>query len=347
MRSELAERVEAECEPLNEKHFKKFARNGVFFLENDGMKMKYFFRSGKGGRDGSPLYLCFHQGGGSKDMNDSCWSGMQGYYSVKGSLIVPRVPTDAVGGWNKPHIPGLVQRALYESFVLRDIDTNRVYILGYSLGGYGTAWMGPLMADRWAAFGSSAAGIEPSGAPLVNLRNTPVIIQAGTEDNTPPRYETAKRYVARLNELHEADEEGYIYKFREHQGAGHIFSDSDSPKWVGKHVREPYPEKVVWKPVSSGSWSPGSFYWLAGDGLTGKVVVTRDGNTIEIEEGSPSGLTLLLNEEFIDFDEPVVVKRGDEELFNGKVTRSLAVMIETYVARADKALTFTAKITLD
>ncbi|MFA4987836.1 MAG: dienelactone hydrolase family protein, partial [Candidatus Brocadiia bacterium] len=226
-----------------------FAKAGVFNVEAAGAKMKYFFRTGgKRGANGYPLYINLHGGGDSAEVNESAWETAKGQYSVSGSLIVPRSTQDVALSWAVPEAWPLVDRLLYESFLLRDVDPDSVYLMGYSMGGWGTLLMAPAMADRWAACAASAGGEHVQRAFPENLRNTPIIIQIGTDDNAFQRYALSKAYADKLKELKAADPDGYKYEYKEHKGAAHQIDDSGNPKWLAQYTRDTYPKKIVWRP---------------------------------------------------------------------------------------------------
>ena len=348
VKAAMARQVGREAKKAAPRSFRKFKRGGVFHVQAGGSKMKYYFRvGGKRGRSGYPLYINLHGGGAEKATNDSAWESAKGQYGVDGCLIVPRSTQDVALSWAVEEIWPLMDRLLAESFLLRNVDPDRVYVLGYSMGGWGTLLMGPAMADRWAAVGASAGGEQVQRAHAENLRNTPIIIQIGAQDHAFMRYGLSKAYAARLKELHEADKDGYVHKYKEHERAGHRISDGDTPKWLSQFKRNPYPEKVVWRPVGATRGHVKTFYYLAVDDPSGSVhiVVSRAGNRFMIEQASGVGvLTILLNDDFVDLDLPVVVVKDGDEAFNGKVERRLATLIETFEQRADRRLTFCAKV---
>jgi hypothetical protein len=347
----MTKQVYSEAKELNGAEIRKFTRGGDFHVAVGDAKMKYHFRiGGKKGRGGVPLYINLHGGGNDKATNDSAWQGAKEKYGVSGSLIVPRSTQDVALSWAVPEIWPLMDRLLAECFLLRGVDPDKVYVLGYSMGGWGTLLMGPAMADRWAAVGSSAGGEHVVRANVENLRNTPIIIQIGTEDHAFKRYELSKAYAEKLEELHAADPDGYEYEYKEHEGAGHSISDSDSPKWMSRFTRNPYPEKVVWKPVDVTQGHVRTFYYVAVDAPARgtHVVVSRSGNTFTIEKADGAKrLSILLNDDLADLEKPIVVLKGGEQVFSGPVERRLTTLLRTFEQRADHRLTFSARVELD
>jgi len=89
------------------------------------------------------------------------------------------------------------------------------------------------------------------------------------------------------------------------------------------------------------------FYWLRrAGGAGGKSDVARDGNKFTVTEGA-SGLSIMVNEKMIKFDQPVVVvdEKGTE-LFNGKVPYSLVTLVESIDVKKDPELCFPGRIDL-
>lgn len=348
IRKAMGKAVLAEVREENRAEFGAFAKQGEFRVTAGGATMKYAFRAGgKRGRNGVPLFVNLHGGGDSASVNDSAYESAKSQYSVPGALVVPRATQDVALSWAVPEIWPLIDRLLAECFLLRGVDPDRVYLLGYSMGGWGTLLMAPAMADRFAAAGASAGGEHASRAHPENLRNLPIIIQIGTEDHPFHRYELTKAYADALGVLRAADPGGYVFEYREHPGQGHQISDRDNPKWMAEHVRDPYPEKVVWMPVdATGGWVR-RFYWLGIDDPKGTmhVVATRKGNAIEIDRADGvAKLAIFLNDEMADLDEEIVVRRGDRELWRGRPERRLATLLETFAARADPRLAFPVRI---
>ena len=72
-----------------------------------------------------------------------------------------------------------------------NIDENRIYLMGHSMGGAGTIYLGVKYASNWAAIGAEApatapAGINPGNYPLNPAKNVPMIIVQGDWDELVP-----------------------------------------------------------------------------------------------------------------------------------------------------------------
>mgnify|MGYP000017527116 CR=1 FL=1 len=169
------------------------------------------------------------------------------------------------------------------------VDQERLYLTGYSMGGYGVYRLSALYPDRFAAAASwvgysgefigayltdpaKLAGLPPgivppigngrSGKPnigdpvdtLENLRHLPLVHLAGSNDQIVP---TSGQYAAprRLAEL------GYRSRFDLYPGYEHFaFAIVDDWKqvrsWLGNRRREPTPRQIDYK-FSDGWTAPG------------------------------------------------------------------------------------------
>jgi predicted peptidase len=63
-----------------------------------------------------------------------------------------------------------------------NIDTNSVYLMGHSMGGMGTWYLGQKYADKWAGLGVMSGGFGYKDYPAERLKGIPLIVGAGTND---------------------------------------------------------------------------------------------------------------------------------------------------------------------
>src|SRR6186997_2065979 len=86
-----------------------------------------------------------------------------------------------------------------------NVDENRTYLMGHSMGGAGTIYLGVKYASIWAAIGAEApatapAGINPTNYPLTPARNVPMIIVQGDMDTLVPVTGT-RLWIDQMKEL--------------------------------------------------------------------------------------------------------------------------------------------------
>jgi poly(3-hydroxybutyrate) depolymerase len=86
-----------------------------------------------------------------------------------------------------------------------NVDENRTYLMGHSMGGAGTIYLGVKYASIWAAIGAEApatspAGINPNNFSLEPAKNLPIIIVQGDMDTLVPVAGT-RLWIDKMKEL--------------------------------------------------------------------------------------------------------------------------------------------------
>lgn len=269
-----------------------------------GKTMRYDIkRLGTRPAKGFPLYIALHGGGsGPPGLNDSQWEQMKVYYASSvhdGIYVAPRGVSDTWDLHSQAESYVLYERLIENMVALEDVDSDRVYVLGYSAGGDGVYQIAPRLSDRLAAADMSAG--HPNG---VNLRNTfgvPLLLQVGERDGAYGRNRITVAYDAKLEALRQAFPGAYTHETFVHVGRPHNFYDNDpreSPypvfanpqkwlsagdrttvqrntnaiAWLKGYTRNPWPSRVVWDLTTradrrgNGVWPmPGhgqQHYWL-------------------------------------------------------------------------------------
>jgi poly(3-hydroxybutyrate) depolymerase len=101
-----------------------------------------------------------------------------------------------------------------------NVDENRTYLMGHSMGGAGAIYLGAKHANIWAAIGAEApatqpAGINPLNYSLKALKNVPVIIIQGDMDTLVPHLTSTRPWIEHMKEL------GITHKYVEEVGGDH------------------------------------------------------------------------------------------------------------------------------
>ena len=107
------------------------------------------------------------------------------------------------------------------------IDPNRIYLMGHSMGGGGTLYLGLKRADLWAGLAPMAPAIYSSPDQLEPVRHLPIIVIQGDRDRLVP-VAIARRWVAKMKELEMAHE--YI----EIKDGNHVTSITRNPEMIRK-----------------------------------------------------------------------------------------------------------------
>ncbi len=303
---------------------------------------------GRKPESGWDLFLSLHGGGGApKAVNDDQWQNQVRLYQPKqGLYVAPRAPTDTWDLWHQAHLDGLFDRLIEGAVIVMGANPDRVYLMGYSAGGDGVYQLAPRMADRWAAAAMMAG--HPNDASPIGLRNIGFAIHVGAQDGAYKRNQVAAAWKEKLETLRADDPGGYAHEVHLHEGMGHWMNlkDASALAWMATFTRTPYPGKVAWK---QDDVTHARLYWLAvpedRKRSGSEVVASRDGQAIVIERASGvDTLNILLNDDMLDLDRAVVVRRGRDALFDGIVSRSLAVLARTLNERRDPKLLFSAEI---
>jgi dienelactone hydrolase len=254
-----------------------------------------------------------------------------------------------------------------------NVDPDRVYCDGMSMGAGGAFNLAERYPDRWAAIAPRC------GAPALraradkslwailaeNFRNVPQYVVFGAKDAVVP-----VAYARAGKDAVEALKYPIVY--REHPEGGHewgIEKDADVVAWLEKQKRPAYPEEVVWKthekPFARAYWvevvrrsEKGPLVTVHMD-IQGKeaerrteywpaslVRAKRSGNSIELVTEEVKELKLRLSDAMVDLDKPVVVTWNGRKVHDKTVKRSVDVLIEDYVRRRDPGMTFTAELTI-
>ncbi len=96
-----------------------------------------------------------------------------------------------------------------------NIDNNRIYLMGHSMGGAGTLYLGAKYSSIWAALGPiapAAFGLDPDS--LKKIPSMPIIFVHGDADEMVPVANTRK-WVDKLKELN------MTYEYNEMPGISH------------------------------------------------------------------------------------------------------------------------------
>ncbi|RYD20221.1 MAG: alpha/beta hydrolase [Verrucomicrobiaceae bacterium] len=295
------------------------------------------------------LWISMHGGGsGPAEMNDGQWQNQIRLYQPKeGIYLAPRAPTNTWNLWHEGHIDPLFERLIEGMIATRGVDPDRVYLMGYSAGGDGVWQLAPRMADRFAAAAMMAG--HPNEASLLGLRNLPFAIFMGGEDKAYDRNKIAAQKEKELDALQKADPKGYEHFVKIYKGLPHWMDgkDAEAVPWMAKHVRNPWPDKIVW---FQDDVLHDRFYWLELPKATAKpgqkITATAKDNLITLEGDVPEKITLHLSDALVNLDKPILVKINGKESFKGKVDRTTESIRTALESRPDLPACPTATLKL-
>ncbi len=299
---------------------------------------------------GWSLFIAMHGGGGApKKVNDSQWEIMQRYYKdhpeVGGYLYLAlRAPNDTWNGFYDDYVYPLVAQLIQNHLVFADVDPNKVFLMGYSHGGYGAYAIGPKMPDRFAAIHASAAAATDGETAALNLRNANFSAMVGEKDTMYGRLERNQRFLAEIEQLRGRRTDIYPVIIDIKKGFGHGgLPDRDFIPQMASAARNPVPAELSWLLTDA---VIRDFHWLHVDAPAKKKQILascRDNRVVVTAGGDVDSVDVLLDSRLVDLSKPV-----DVEL-NGATTTirvrpSLRTLCETMLRRGDPELAFVASV---
>lgn len=317
--------------------------------------------------NGWPLWICLHGGGGNDaakgphewSVNTREWEAQQRLfervYEGAGLYFIPRMADDRRGRWWFDHNQRAFDEVIEKTIAFRDVDPDRVYLMGISEGGYGAIRFAGNRPDRFAACGGMAAAEPLSTSPPENMRNVALRIDIGEKDTMFDRIGLARRMGARLDELRAGDPDGYEHELHVQQGRGHGIDYSRTPKWLADKTRNPRPSRVDWTIVPFDTTVDLRSHWLAlrerPSRMPLRIQAQLRGQRIEIhathEDGSAAQegtLWIRLDDSMCDLDAPIeIVLHGASQ--GGVIARrSIATIARTLEERGDPKGVYTAEV---
>ena len=320
--------------------------------------------------NGWPAYINIH-GSGPIDREYEIHQKRHRFFS--GKLVVPRSPhkeTKApgegktVGIWRHALIPAIEQLAT-DLVMFEDVDPNRIYLMGFSEGGYFTYRAIPSMCDRLAGAAPSAGGGVKDPGWVDNLVTLPFFVQSGEFDNAFKRAPNFREMVGQLKEARERYPDRLRVRAIEYKNHGHQIPDtrkeSSPPLWLEQFTRDPTPDLVIWQqrrnveanvnrkgdPNYTFPYVAENHYWIAVDDLIGdfsRIEARYKDNEIHLQSGQYMTLTVRLNDAMVDFSKPVKIYFNDALVYEGTPVRRLSTMIKTWEEREDPGLIFPAEV---
>ncbi|MFT3882097.1 MAG: alpha/beta hydrolase-fold protein [Gemmatales bacterium] len=305
----------------------------------------------------TPIIIIGHGGNGAMDANyarRASQGGIRPWVPVaeKFGFILAAPLTER--GWM--YIGDAIVMSLI-SKVQREfnIDPNRVYLTGHSMGGHLSWRSGIFMPDRWAAISPMSGGYDyVANGQIYNLWNVPGYATFGK--NEPYQINTFNRLMRDWMK-----ERGYEWTIVEKPGGHEIFGD-ELPKvaqFFLDHPRDMY-RKVVYARRDDGlahvsadgnpkwgrehKWIDGrvidrsTIHWLklfplpAGTSKEKSVQTVRGevlpGNHIKIDAEHAKKVRVYLHPKMVDFAQPVKVTLNGTVVHEAKVEPSWECMLE-------------------
>ncbi|MAG58431.1 MAG: hypothetical protein CMJ83_19255 [Planctomycetes bacterium] len=266
--------------------------------------------------------------------------------------VTPEIPSDDRMGWNQPGTFDMIDR-IYRRLVREfNVDTDRVYLSGYSAGGGAACFVAEMWPHRFAGFFSMGRlhhAYHPNPKACMNvLRHVPGFFAVGLDDQKDrvDGYREAEAYYK---------EEGLPGEFRFTKRVGHSYQQNlDKPalKYLAKKSRNAYPRSFdaifySYQNRDKETLLRSRQYWLeakrpAPNGTVCRVTV--EGNTIKIDAKELRTGAVLLNDHIVDLDQPVTVLLNGRKVHDGPVERSLEFLFGWFSENRDRRELFWNRI---
>ena len=251
-----------------------------------------------------------------------------------------------------------------------NIDESHIYLTGISDGGTGVYYMALKEPALWSSYlplnGSIAVIRGPqNGADGEmygnNLMNVPLYIVNGELDNLYP-VDQVEPHIKWFQSM------GVPLVFRPQPGAGHNTAwwpteREQYEKFVREHARVTHPAKLSWETERTDKFNRnrwlvinelrqdasretelkdrGFFQHLK---LSGRVDVTRDGNTFDAKVRDVAAFTLLLSPDAVDFSKPVTVTVNGNPAFSSTVKKDPATLLRWAARDNDRTALYGAEL---
>lgn len=176
-----------------------------------------------------------------------------------------------------------------------NVDENRTYLTGLSMGGGGTLWIGLTRPDIWAAI-APVCPAPPEGTMdlAVNALNFPVHFFHGDADPVVP-VESSRKWVSNLQDI---GVEVFYKEFTDvkHDSWVNAYDNEYIFEWFGPAVRNPFPDQVRFV---SKLYKYNKAFWVRFDKMSYGMLSDIDAkfqgiNSLIITTKNLEGLTLNL-----------------------------------------------------
>jgi len=186
-----------------------------------------------------PLILFLH-GAGERGRDVSRIQGQDPFYHANGIVDVEDfpflviAPVSPENRWDPEEVIAFLDELLAERRFRFQIDPNRIYLTGHSMGGFGTFEIACKYPNRFAAIVPVAGGSHPKNA--VKLLSVPIWAFHGDDDPVVQIIQT-KEIMEELQRFHHPDARFTILHEWEHGISQPVYSHPDLYRWMLNHEK--------------------------------------------------------------------------------------------------------------
>jgi hypothetical protein len=251
----------------------------------------------------------------------------------------------AAGLWWEGQAPDMFPALLGELLQDLNVDTDRVYLSGFSNGGAGTLLFAALWPDRFAAAAPlMGVGLRPLGSrfpSVAGLTHLPWLFVHGSEDMPLASAEIVKA-------LHHADPAARA-ELRVLPGRGHDIrlgtDEGLTLPFLERQVRAPFPRQVRLRALT-----PTRAFWVdvvEKDGGLAEADAAIEGPDIRIRTRRVRRLRVLLRRELVGPAETIRINVDGREVYAGPLTEDCRLLAGSWRATGDPHLAHSWERTFD
>lgn len=307
-----------------------------------------------------PVVLALHGVGGRGSGQAMAWLKS----SAHNDEFIFVAPTYGSGLWWEEAAERLVLSVLNTVKQDYHIDTNKVYLTGFSSGGHGVWYFAIRYPWLFAAI-NPIAGECPHPSLLANLMHVPACIVHGAKDTVIP-VEAAIDAYSRLEKLN------YRVIYKELPELRHRFPSSETEvvlDWFRINKRQPYPKRITfatestqysmsyWIEITEFSEWVGQITGVSRD-MRGRLAkpqtfpetatvradVVEEKNEIHLGTDGIKALRLYLDNGLVNLDKPLNVYINGKAVFSSKVDIRIQTILETARKRNERDVLFSTYI---
>ena len=239
-----------------------------------------------------------------------------------GPIVVPSIDSMVqIGPFGRGDMwyQGIGEQDVFECIELArqffNIDSNRIYLCGFSMGGAGTFDLGLKYPDTWAACVPVCGKISNHDF-ITNAGNLPFWINTGGEDRVVPAKNSKRAYkkAIELGLKH--------WKYTEYEGMGHSF-------WIDWPKIEKWllAQKKIKRPssISFTSKKPAKAYWLeiikqCNIEKPARIDVGTTSQTIKIKISNIADYKLYLTDAPVILSQKLTIIENEKLIFREKLS---------------------------
>lgn len=309
-----------------------------------------------------PVVLALHGVGGSGYGQIMAWLRS----SMHKDDFIFIAPTYGSGLWWSEEGETIILSAINKAKQDYHLDTNKIYMSGFSSGGHGVWYLAIRYPSLFAAI-NPVAGECPLSSLLINLMHVPAYIIHGVRDTVIP-VEAARDANSRLERLH------YKVICRELPELKHQFPMNETGRvleWFLTNKRTRYPKKIKYSTESTrysvAYWAeitefsglirqtsgvprnvPGHLMRPEGFPVTASVEaeIKEENNEIWLTTHEIKTLRLYLADELVDMEKPLKILVNGKSIYSGKIERNIRTILDSVKKMNDQEALFSAYIDL-